>query len=178
MEKWRILKQKEILSSKVIKLMQVEAVSPDGAKHGHFDKALCADWVNILALTPDNQVIIIRQYRVGTDAVTIEIPGGAIHSGEDPLLAAQRELAEESGVVAKEWMLLGSSEVNPAFMNNRSYYYLASGAQRTQKQNLDPLEVIDVDQVPWEKFLAMLQSGEIAHSLIHACVAFYLLRRP
>src|SRR5262245_40026071 len=92
-----------------------------------------ADWVHVVALTEERRLVVGRQYRFGTRAVTLEIPGGVIDAGEPPEEAARRELREETGFTAPRWSLLGIVEPNPAFQNNRCHHFLAEGAQRTHE---------------------------------------------
>src|SRR6187200_1493558 len=82
------------------------------------------DWVNVIALTPDEQVVLIRQYRVGTAKVCLEIPGGMVDPGEDAATAAARELVEETGYTSSRWELLGTVAPNPAIMTNTLHCYL------------------------------------------------------
>lgn len=136
------------------------------------------DWVNIIALTPDAQVVLVRQFRFGPRAVALEIPGGMIDPGEAPLQSAQRELREETGYVAQHWTALGSTQPNPAFMRNRLHTFLAEGARLAGEQALDHGEDIAVELVPLDQIDALLAAGAIDHALV--AVAFHkldLLRR-
>ncbi|OFZ17642.1 MAG: hypothetical protein A2X86_01445 [Bdellovibrionales bacterium GWA2_49_15] len=152
---------------------QVHSHSTTTDKKGVFDVIECLDWVNVLALTHNDEVVLVRQYRQGTDAVTMELPGGAVHRGEDPLLGAKRELEEETGGVAREWIKLGHSDVNPAFMENRCHYFLAKGIELVKEQSLDPQEEIEIVKVPLRDVPGMFQRGEITHSLTHAAFCFF-----
>lgn len=137
------------------------------------------DWVNVVALTSRNEIVLVRQFRFGTGRVTTEIPGGVIDAGEDSLAAAQRELREETGHTAGEWIYLGSVEANPAFHDNRCHHWLALGAQRTHELEPDPGEDLRVEVLPFERALAMVESGEMAHSLVVCALARVAsLRRP
>ena len=81
----------------------------------------CPDWVNIIPLTDDGQVVLIRQFRHGTQSVTLEVPGGVVEADESPEAAAVRELAEETGYVPERVKSLGFVSPNPAIQGNRSY---------------------------------------------------------
>jgi 8-oxo-dGTP pyrophosphatase MutT (NUDIX family) len=126
----------------------------------------------MVALTPNEEVVLVKQYRYGTDEITMEIPGGVIHTGEDVLVAAKRELEEETGYSAKNWTLLGSVDANPAFMTNKCYTYLATGCEKTSEQNLDPFEEIEVMTVPLKEIPQLIREQKISHSLVVA--AFFL----
>ena len=95
------------------------------------------DWVNVIALTEDGgDIVIVKQHRFGSDGATIEIPGGMIDLGEDPLVAAKRELREETGYVAAKWTALAPVAPNPAFIDNHCHHFLAEGATLDASQEL------------------------------------------
>jgi len=124
------------------------------------------DWVNVVALTPERRLVVVRQFRFGTGTVTTEIPGGVIDSGEEPLAAARRELREETGFTSERWTALGAVEPNPAFLTNLCHHYLAEGVRRTHELELDPGEDITVDTLALDEARAAVASGAIRHSLV------------
>lgn len=125
-----------------------------------------ADWVNVVALTPERRLVVVRQYRFGTGTVTTEIPGGVVDLGEPPEAAARRELREETGYTAESWRALGPVEPNPAFQNNLCHHYLAEGARPTHALELDPGEDIVVDTLALEEVRDHVRNGSIRHSLV------------
>lgn len=136
------------------------------------------DWVNVVALTPEENVIFVRQYRLGRGEVTLEIPGGMIDGAESPAAAAERELREETGYQAARWTALGAIDPNPAIQTNRCHLFLAEGCRRTAEVHLDEREDIAVQELPLAEVPRMLADGSISHALV--AVAFQrleLLRR-
>lgn len=170
---WPTLSSSPIGDYRIFRLRQDRCVSPrTGAAHD-FVVLEAPDWVNVVALTPDEQVVLIRQYRFGAAEVTLEIPGGMIDSGETPEEAARRELLEETGYAAKRLIALGAIAPNPAILNNRCYTFLAQDCRAVSVPQQDEKEDIAVEQRPLAEVAALLASGEISHALV--AVAFQRL---
>jgi 8-oxo-dGTP pyrophosphatase MutT (NUDIX family) len=147
------------------------AVSPrTGAAHD-FYVLESNSWVNVIPLTPEGDMVLIRQYRHGTREVTLEIPGGLVENGDSPEEAARRELREETGYDAGEIIDLGFVHPNPAFLNNRCYTYIARDARRTGLQAQDEKEDIEILLKPVAEVPVLVREGAITHSLVLA--AFY-----
>lgn len=132
--------------------------------------------MNIVALTPEREVILVEQYWHGVHAVTVEVPGGVADGSGSGLDAAKRELAEETGYTSGTWTFLGSVSSNPAIFNNRCEMYLAEDCIRTQEQDLDPFEEIRVIRLKETDFLDAVRSGRIHHSLAVAAVGLWKIR--
>jgi len=137
-----------------------------------------SDWVNVVALTPKREIVLVRQFRFGTGKATLEIPGGVLARGEVPLEGARRELREETGYVARRWTELGPVEPNPAFHDNLCHQFLAEDAELEGALELDPGEDIAVTVLPMDEVRRRVASGEIRHSLVLTALARILdLRR-
>jgi 8-oxo-dGTP pyrophosphatase MutT (NUDIX family) len=132
------------------------------------------DWANVVAVTENNMVVLVRQFRHGLNAINLEIPGGVVDSGEDPHLTASRELAEETGFVPETVELLSSVSVNPAIQGNWCHLFLAKGCRRVGGQSLDGTESIAVELVPLNAVADLLNSGKIHHSLNYLAITLAL----
>ncbi|HTR50994.1 MAG TPA: NUDIX hydrolase [Kofleriaceae bacterium] len=136
----------------------------------------CVDWVNVIALTADERVVLVRQFRVGTGELCLEIPGGMVDPGEDALAAARRELREETGYDGGSWQLIGRVRPNPAIQNNTLYTALAEGVVATGGQELDGSEVIDVETATLAEIREKLVAGTIDHALVVAAFGHLAFR--
>ncbi|MGA9521808.1 MAG: NUDIX hydrolase [Myxococcaceae bacterium] len=129
------------------------------------------DWVNIIPVTVHDEVVLVRQFRFGIWANSLEIPGGMVDLGESPAHAAVRELKEETGYVPGRVIPLGFVHPNPAMQTNRCYTYLALGCHLAGETTLDAGEDIEVVLRPRKEIPELLRSEEITHSLV--VVAFH-----
>jgi ADP-ribose pyrophosphatase len=170
---WPKLGEKALLATPIFSVNEVRLEHPDNGASVPFTVVRSNDWVNVIPLTPEGGVVLIRQFRAGTEEVALEIPGGMIEAGEQPGSAAARELTEETGFVAGSLELLGMVRPNPAFLDNRCFTYLAKGCLPTASTDFDPDERIEVEVVPLEHVRGLIVSGAIDHSLVVA--AFYHL---
>jgi 8-oxo-dGTP pyrophosphatase MutT (NUDIX family) len=122
-------------------------------------------WANIVALTKNNEVVLVKQYRHGVQEISLELPGGVVNKGEDPLEGARRELMEETGYSAGEIVEVGRLYPNPAIQQNTLYCYLATDVELTGEQHLDEAEEIEVQLVPLDELIEMAGSGKFLHAL-------------
>ena len=133
------------------------------------------NWVNIIPLTPDEQVILVEQWRHGSQTVELETPGGLMDNDETPEQCARRELLEETGYEAAALVHLATVRPNPAIQNNLQHYILASGCRKVGEPVLDQAEDIAVRLAPLVQIDDMIRSGEIAHGIVIG--GFYWLKQ-
>ena len=137
------------------------------------------DWVNVVPVTAENELILVRQYRQGSDSITLEVPAGQIDSGDvSPLVAAQRELKEETGYESKHWKLLGTIFPNSAIQSNQCHIFLADSVEKISEQALDPFEEIEVLTVPMHEVPDLIRNGTIGHTLAITSLYLFGLSNP
>ncbi len=173
MDRWAIRKTDTIFSSRVFVLKKLTCAHPGKEEMHDFYILNCPDWINVVALTDEGKFIFVRQHRLGTDEETLETPAGLIEPGEDPLVAAERELLEETGHRAERIVLMKKLAANPAIQNNWIYFYRAEGCRRVAAQSLDRAEDIEIDLFDAGEVRAMTESGKISHSIIVTALNLY-----
>jgi 8-oxo-dGTP pyrophosphatase MutT (NUDIX family) len=130
------------------------------------------DWINVIPLTEDRRVLMVRQYRFGIEDFTLEIPGGMCDAGEAPEQAARRELREETGYEAGELVELGWVHPNPPIQNNRCYTFLAPRPVKVAEPEPDLHERFEQVSVPLADVRRLIAERAISHALVLA--AFHL----
>lgn len=131
------------------------------------------DWVNVVAVTPDNHLVMIRQFRYGTGKAEMEIPGGMMNVGEDPVTAGCRELLEETGYAGKDGIVIGKVCPNPAIQHNFCHTVLVREAIKVADPALDEMEDIECLLFPEKDVLQMVDQGLIDHGLVLNALMFY-----
>jgi ADP-ribose pyrophosphatase len=179
LEVWRELSRETVADCRIFTVERSVAASPfDGTAHA-FYPIRSVDWVQILAVTADDEAVLVRQYRHGAQRITLEMPGGLIDEGEDPATAALRECLEETGYRARAAQPLGVVSPNPALFQNRLHSFFATEARPEGAIQNTGTEVTEVVLVPVANLEDLLVSGEIDHALVAATLWRYLrLHRP
>ena len=174
-EPWVTTKESVEYTTKIFKVLKREMCIKSENHHASFSILEAPDWINVIALTSEQEIVLVEQYRYGTEVPTLELPGGVCDPGETPLITSKRELLEETGFSSDEWVYLGKVSSNPAMLTNHTHTYLAKGCIKTHDQKLDGNERINVHVIPFEEFLDHVRNGEIDHSLVVAAVAKFML---
>ena len=165
---WEILSSEYLLESKWINVRKDKVRMPKGVELDDFYILEYPDWINVIAITEEGDFVLERQYRHGTQTVEYEICAGVIEEGEEPMIAAQRELYEETGFGGGEWCLYCVTAPNPAAMTNRNYTFLAKGVKQISSQHLERTEDIDVIVVSREEVKQILKEGKMMQGIMQA----------
>jgi 8-oxo-dGTP pyrophosphatase MutT (NUDIX family) len=156
-----VLRSTYAVADEWLRLRSDVVQTPDGQTLSPCPVIEHPDWVDVIALTADLNIVLVDQFRHSVGSVRTEFPAGTVDDGEEPLAAIQRELLEETGYASGEWHLLGTAPVYPALQTNRIYSFLALNARRVGGQALDEGEVIHAYELPFTQFIDKVQSGAI-----------------
>ncbi|HUY40748.1 MAG TPA: NUDIX hydrolase [Candidatus Dormibacteraeota bacterium] len=158
---WRRVASRYVVDSRFLRIRQDTIELPDGTLVPEYFVREAAGFVMVFALTVDERVVLVRQYRYGTDSVGLELPAGMLEPGEDPEACARRELLEETGFSAESIQPLGEYAVEAVRSTAKAYIFTAAEARRTSEPHLDPTEHIEVELPSIAEFARMLEDGRI-----------------
>ncbi|HBM16627.1 MAG TPA: NUDIX hydrolase [Lentisphaeria bacterium] len=171
---WQILTKERVLNTPVFDIYREKSICPRNGKAGNFYVIDCPrSWVNIAAVTKNDELVLVKQYRQGSRKFELETPGGCIERGEDPLTAGIRELREETGYVGENPRIIGRVSPNPALQGNYCYAMLIENVEKTAETEFDDGEDIFCMKIPYRKVKEMILSGEIDHGLVLNTLMFY-----
>jgi 8-oxo-dGTP pyrophosphatase MutT (NUDIX family) len=173
---WSLLSTRQAYENRILKVREDTYRFSRGDVVREYTVLELPGWVNIIPVTAEGEVVLIRQFRHGVKRVTFEIPGGLISDTDaDPREAAIREMEEETGYVSDDVIHIGTVEPNPAIQNNLCHSYLALNARPLSVQNLDPTEAIGVELAKKEEVYRMMKDGRITHGLVVAAFGFLMM---
>jgi 8-oxo-dGTP pyrophosphatase MutT (NUDIX family) len=165
---WKKVSSEKLAECRIFKIWCNHFVSSKDEKEADFYMIENPDWINVIALTPDEKVILVEQFRHGIENISLEIPSGVTENGEDPKTAAIRELREETGYEPREVISIGKVHVNPAIQNNSTHYFLALDCERKHETDFDEHEDIATRLVPLSEIPKLIEEEKIAHSIVVA----------
>jgi 8-oxo-dGTP pyrophosphatase MutT (NUDIX family) len=163
---WRRERSEQVADCRVFQVRRDYSTGPHDNRVHDFYVIEAPDWINVIPLTKDDEVVLIEQYRHGTETVSLEIPGGMVDPGEEPHETAARELFEETGYEAGEVIFLGKTRPNPAIQNNWIHTFLARGVEYRQGPLNQGTEWTRVRLEPLARIPALMREGAIDHSLV------------
>lgn len=164
MQPWTILSQKTLLDRKWLRITEDSVKLPNGTVIDEFHVMHSPHWAAVIAITDDWRVVMVEQYRHGLGRTSLELPSGVIDPGEQPLDAAKRELREETGHDARDWLGLIQVSPEPSRSTHRAHFYVARGAIRVSDARPEASEIINLRLLDVDSLLDEVMSGHINHA--------------
>ena len=162
---WLVLESKELVSERWLQLREDRVRLPNGHQIDRFHVIHAPDWASVLCVTADSEVVLVRQYRHGIATASLELPAGVIEPHETPEEAARRELVEETGYEADDWVSIQSVSTEPARHTNHAHFFCARGARLARPAAPEETEVLEVLRVPLADLARLATDGSIVHGV-------------
>ena len=178
MNRWKTLKSEYIIKRPWLTARRDVVQLPNGEINDEFYVLEYPDWINVIAITPDDHFVFVRQYRYALDLDSVELCAGVIEPNETPEEGARRELLEETGFGGGEWQEFMTIGQNPSTCDNLTHCFIATGVEKIQDQHLDRTEDIDVVLLSREQVLEMLNSDTLKQALMLAPLWRYFASNP
>ncbi|MGE9290718.1 MAG: NUDIX hydrolase [Puniceicoccales bacterium] len=173
---WEVQETREVADCRVFRVITRRSRRLDDGRESDWYVVDTNDFVNVVAITEKNELVLVSQFRHGSEELSLELPGGMVDDGEDPLRAGVRELLEETGYAGEGAEIFADCHPNPAIMNNRCHYVLVRNAKLVADVDWDEHEEMEVLTLPLDEVKAACRRGEISHSLtLAALMRFSLL---
>jgi ADP-ribose pyrophosphatase len=173
---WDVLETEAAYECRLFQVLKQMTRSPRTRKVHDFYVLKLRDWVNIVPVTPAGEIVLVRQYRHGVADVTLEVPAGIIDATDpEPMVAARREMREETGYDSELIEPLGVAHPNPALQDNRCHTFLARDVVRRFELQHDGTEFTEPVLVPRERIPDLIREGAISHALAIVAFHFFLL---
>ena len=168
---WQKTGSEPVGDFRIFKIRSDRLLSPRTGREHDFFVIDCVDWVNVIAVTPDQQLVMVEQYRHGSQTVELEIPGGMMDPRDaSPEAAGERELREETGYAGQNARRIGTVFPNPAIMSNTCYTVLVENCHLTGSLHFDPAEDVATRLVALDQVPGLVAAGKIRHSLVVAAL--------
>lgn len=174
--KWQKLASKYLVKEKWATLRVDTCKLQNGTVKDDYYVLEYPSWANAIAVTKENKIILVRQYRYAADIISLEVPGGVVDDGEEPETGIKRELQEETGYTFESCELIATLYANPATSNNKTYTYLLQGGTKTHEQHLDEYEILNVEEYSIEEVKQLIKDNKIDQAL-HVAALFYGLMK-
>ena len=173
---WKILSSEYIVQDRWMTLRTDRCELPNGVVLDKYYIRENTDFVQVVPINAEGQILIVRQYRHGPQVISTEIPGGLVDPGEEPIVAAKRELLEETGCVADRFEAVTPLYTNPARNTNSAHTFIAHNARIEHPPEQEATEHIEFEFVSRDELFALIDNGQFAHAL-HVASLLLALRQ-
>ncbi len=171
---WKTIRSTPVGDFRIFKIRSDVKISPRTGKEHDFFVLESVNWVNVVAVTPDRRLVMVEQYRQGSNTVELEIPGGMMDAGEtDPVATAVRELREETGYAGEHARLLGKIYSNPAILSNVTYTVLVENCELKHGVEFDSGEDLTTRLVPVAEIPQLVADEKIGHPLVIVALYYF-----